>query len=197
MPYFKSAGKKQKRRRAKKDPDAPKRPPSSYLLFLSFMRPYVVKEYPQYSSSEVAQHVGAMWRKLDDEKKRPFIEQAENLKEGYARQISQFQAKKARRRGPRRAPSSYFIFMASVRAQIKKDFPHYNLTQISRHIGAMWKRLTPAEKLPFEDAFRKKNTVYMEAKRKWEKETEEIVAGILDSEEDATEDEQELSSAED
>lgn len=183
---------KGKRLRAKKDPNAPKRPPSSYILFLNAVRPAVLAKHPTQKAADVAQYVSSMWKNLEDNKKTPFRKHAALLKEAYLKNVARFKANLAKQRAPKRAPSSYFIFMASVRSQIKHDFPYYSTSEISKHIGAMWKALTPEEKRPFEAEANEKKRVYLEAKKKWD----EGHFGDLSFVGDSTDDELESSGAE-
>lgn len=52
-----------------KDPDAPKRPPSAFIVFSVAKRPQVVAENPGASFGEVGKLLGAMWAKLDERAK--------------------------------------------------------------------------------------------------------------------------------
>lgn len=189
QPHKASGG---KRLRAKKDPNAPKRPPSSYILFLNAVRPVVLAKHPTKKWADLAQYLSGMWKNLADSSKEPFRKHAAILKEAYLKKAAQFKANLAKKRAPKRAPSSYFIFMASVRSQIKHDFPYYSVSEISKHIGAMWKALTPEEKRPFEAEANEKKRVYLEAKKKWDEEN----LGDLDFVCDSTDDESESSGAE-
>ncbi|KAH9990364.1 high mobility group box domain-containing protein [Russula vinacea] len=61
----------------KKDPKAPKRALSAYMFFSQDWRERIKAENPmQASVCEVGKLLGAKWKELDEEEKKPYIEQA-------------------------------------------------------------------------------------------------------------------------
>ena len=63
-------GKKGKAK-AKKDPNAPKRPLSSYMIFAGENRAKVVEENPGASIGDVGKALGAKWKEMSAEEKAP------------------------------------------------------------------------------------------------------------------------------
>ncbi|KAG7087631.1 Non-histone chromosomal protein 6 [Marasmius oreades] len=68
-------------RKTKKDPNAPKRALSAYMFFSQDWRERIKTENPDASFGEVGKLLGAKWKELDDEEKKPYIEQAAKDKE--------------------------------------------------------------------------------------------------------------------
>ncbi|KAK1231277.1 Non-histone chromosomal protein 6 [Marasmius sp. AFHP31] len=68
-------------RKTKKDPNAPKRALSAYMFFSQDWRERIKAENPDASFGEVGKLLGAKWKELDDEEKKPYIEQAAKDKE--------------------------------------------------------------------------------------------------------------------
>ena len=66
-----------------KDPDAPKRPASSYSLFCAKERVNVQQEIQTCKGSEVQKELGKRWAALDDKSKEVFEEEAKKDKERY------------------------------------------------------------------------------------------------------------------
>ena len=64
----------QPKRRAKKDPDAPKRPMSAFLKFSKTRRKKVREENPNVSNTDVSRLLGEIWRNATDEEKAPYVE---------------------------------------------------------------------------------------------------------------------------
>ncbi|KAL0601019.1 High mobility group protein B3, partial [Plecturocebus cupreus] len=64
----------------KKDPNAPKRPPSGFFLFCSEFRPKIKSTNPGISIGDVAKKLGEMWNNLNDSEKQPYITKAAKLK---------------------------------------------------------------------------------------------------------------------
>jgi len=67
-----------------KDPNAPKRAPSAYLLWLSGSRAKIVKSLPKGAApTEVTKAAGAEWKKLTAKAKAPYMKKAEKASADY------------------------------------------------------------------------------------------------------------------
>lgn len=62
-----------KAKRAKKDPNAPKKPLNAYMFFAGEHRSTVLAQHPGLRASEVTKKLGEMWKATasDDKKVRP------------------------------------------------------------------------------------------------------------------------------
>ncbi|CAD7681064.1 unnamed protein product [Nyctereutes procyonoides] len=76
-----------------KVPNAPKRPPSAFLLFCSEYRPNIKGEYPSLSTGDVAKKLGEMWNNTAADDKQPYEKKAAKLKEKYEKDIAAYRAK--------------------------------------------------------------------------------------------------------
>lgn len=65
----KGVEKKQKKAKAVKDPNAPKKPSGPYIFFCNESREAVKKAHPEYAASDIFKALGAMWKELSDDKK--------------------------------------------------------------------------------------------------------------------------------
>ena len=63
------AGNKKGKKKAKKDPEAPKRPLSSYMYFVSKKRESVTEKNPNMAPTEAIKTLGEMWGQLEKGKK--------------------------------------------------------------------------------------------------------------------------------
>ena len=70
-----SSGGKAKKEKKEKDPDAPKRPPSAYLMFMSDVRPTIVAENEGIKQGDIAKLGATKWKELGDEAKEKYNEQ--------------------------------------------------------------------------------------------------------------------------
>jgi hypothetical protein len=63
--------KKEKVKRAPKpkDPNAPKRPPSAYLIYQNAMREELKAAHPEFSYKEILKEISARWAKIAPEEK--------------------------------------------------------------------------------------------------------------------------------
>jgi len=89
-------------KRHRKDPSAPKRPMSAFLLFSQGKRQQIKEQNPSMKNTEVSRLLGERWRNASDEEKEPFIreerEQREKYKVAIAEWRKDFEQKKEEQR---------------------------------------------------------------------------------------------------
>lgn len=78
-----------------KDPNKPKRAKSAYLFFSDAMRQKIMKKMKKKNKgsikiSEVAKELGAMWKKLSDKDKTPYVKLAEKDRERYKDEMESY-----------------------------------------------------------------------------------------------------------
>eukprot|EP01052_Picozoa_sp_SAG31_P034242 SAG31_NODE_3973_length_3702_cov_3.586848_4_plen_150_part_00 len=78
------AGRKKK---AKKDPNAPKRACSAFMFYSIERRPQLKDEHPDWSFGAFGKQIGTEWRSMSDGEKAPYEHQAEQDKIRYAREM--------------------------------------------------------------------------------------------------------------
>lgn len=95
-------GKKRGKKKAAKDPNAPKRPQYAYFLFSGERRPALVEELkaqvadgtlaemPQ--SKDIVRMLGAEWKEMSDEQKAPYEEKSEIGKQKYKEDMAAYLA---------------------------------------------------------------------------------------------------------
>ncbi|XP_037042495.1 high mobility group protein D-like [Bradysia coprophila] len=69
--------------------DRPKRPLSSYMIFLNGQREQIKRENPGIKITEIAKRGGELWRALED--KSQWHEQAAEAKERYTKLMMEFE----------------------------------------------------------------------------------------------------------
>jgi len=72
-----------KRVKKPKDPNAPKRPQSSYFVFSNKRRKEMKETNPDKKLTEISKMIAAEWKLLDDAAKKPYEQEAKVLKEKY------------------------------------------------------------------------------------------------------------------
>ncbi|KAI1887554.1 hypothetical protein AGOR_G00191510 [Albula goreensis] len=77
----------------KKDPNAPKRPPSAFFVFCSEHRPRVKNDNPGISIGDIAKKLGELWAKQTPKDKAPYEQKAAKLKEKYEKDVAAYRAK--------------------------------------------------------------------------------------------------------
>ncbi|KAF1802449.1 high mobility group box domain-containing protein [Mucor lusitanicus] len=83
---------KPKKKKVEKDPNAPKRNLSSYMLYSQSVRPDVVKQNPTVRPVDIAKIIGEKWNALSDKEKQPFIKAAEKEKARYDKETKTYKA---------------------------------------------------------------------------------------------------------
>uniref|UniRef100_A0A915E562 HMG box domain-containing protein n=1 Tax=Ditylenchus dipsaci TaxID=166011 RepID=A0A915E562_9BILA len=73
-----------KRKRAKKDPNAPKRALSAFFFFSNEKRPEVQQSHPEWKVGQIAQELGRYWKTLTEQDREIYDKKAAEDKERYA-----------------------------------------------------------------------------------------------------------------
>merc|ERR1740125_47318 len=79
-----------KKKRGKKDPNAPKRACTAFMFYSIERRPQLKAENPDWAVGECGKHIGAEWREMSDADKAPYAQQSEQDKMRYASEISAY-----------------------------------------------------------------------------------------------------------
>lgn len=82
-----------KKGKKKKDPNAPKRPPSAFFVFCSEHRPKIKEDHPGISIGDVAKKLGELWSTQTPKDKAPFEAKAAKLKEKYEKDVAAYKSK--------------------------------------------------------------------------------------------------------
>ncbi|KAM4612032.1 high mobility group protein B3a [Polymixia lowei] len=77
----------------KKDPNAPKRPPSGFFIFCSDHRSKIKGQNPSLGIGDIAKKLGEMWNNLTDASKQPYLQKANKLKEKYQKDVEDYKLK--------------------------------------------------------------------------------------------------------
>lgn len=84
-----------KDKKAKKDPNKPKRPPSAFFVFLDEFRKEYKEANPNANSvSAVGKAGGEKWRSLSEAEKAPYVAKAEKKKAEYEKSMSAYNKQK-------------------------------------------------------------------------------------------------------
>ncbi|XP_012708548.1 high mobility group protein B2 [Fundulus heteroclitus] len=101
-----------KKVKKKKDPNAPKRPPSAFFVFCSDHRPRIKAENPGISIGDIAKKLGELWATQGAKDKAPYEAKAAKLKEKYEKDVAAYRAKggsgksdAGKKSGPGRPPA--------------------------------------------------------------------------------------------
>ncbi|KAG2464700.1 SSRP1 protein, partial [Polypterus senegalus] len=73
-----------------KDPGAPKRPMSAYMLWLNANREKIKSDFPGISVTEISKKAGEMWKGMSKEKKEEWDRKAEEAKKDYEKAMKDY-----------------------------------------------------------------------------------------------------------
>ncbi|KAJ3137649.1 hypothetical protein HK101_003867 [Irineochytrium annulatum] len=79
---------KKTKKETKKDPNAPKRPPSAYLLFCADER----EQKTDIKGPEMMKHLGKAWKAIDEKDKQAYEKKAATLKADYEKVMLKYKA---------------------------------------------------------------------------------------------------------
>jgi len=167
---FKAARKSGK---VEKDPNAPKRNMSAYLLYQNAMRNSFKQENPGMTFGQLAKYTSCMYKNLTPEEKATWVGKAEDDKKRYDEQIAQYvpppghdargnliddlRTKRKNKKSPKdpdapkRASGAYVFFTNEMRPIIMKEFPGIKFVDMGRILGERWRALSTDEKTKHEE----------------------------------------------
>lgn len=74
----------------KKDPNAPKRPNSSYIIFCGDQREKVKKSNPDMSATEITSKLGELWKALPEKDRKKYADAADKDKSRYEKEMESY-----------------------------------------------------------------------------------------------------------
>mmetsp|Transcript_30659 Transcript_30659/g.37442 ORF Transcript_30659/g.37442 Transcript_30659/m.37442 type:complete len:536 (-) Transcript_30659:135-1742(-) len=164
----------------RKNPLAPKRFKSPYILFFTAQRPIVEKDLgPSASFSTIARKVATLWRDLplDSPERQYWNEEARKDKIRYMVESRMFNGswtvgKKVKKdpSAPKRPMSAFLHYAKSKRQTVKKDHPGLTNSEISKLLGKMWKGMTDDDKRLHCEWEEEERKTYNENMKKWREE---------------------------
>jgi len=161
--------------KTQRDPGAPKRNMSTYLLYQNAMRDQFKAINPGMTFGQLAKYTSAMYAEMPPAEKESWAARAEADKERYLHELSSYvppagyDAKgdslipnseygavkpPGRRYGkvekdinaPKRNISAYLLYQNAMRNSFKQENPGMTFGQLAKYTSCMYKNLTPEEK---------------------------------------------------
>jgi len=156
-----------------KDPNAPKRNMSAYLLYQNAMREQFKRENPGMTFGQLAKYTSHMYKNLTPEEKATWEARAAQDKARYNAEIAAYQPppghdargvlieenrpRKRNKRGrrdpaaPKRASGAYVFFTNYMRPKVNEEFPGIKFVELGKLLGERWRALTPEDKKQYEN----------------------------------------------
>lgn len=161
-------------KRPARDPNAPKRNLSAYLLYQNAMREQFKALNPGMTFGQLAKYTSAMYAELPPSEKETWVARAEADKARYLHELASYvpppgyDAKgdaivthvptKGGKHGkpekdinaPKKNMSAYLLYQNAMREQFKRENPGMTFGQLAKYTSHMYKNLTPEEKATWE-----------------------------------------------
>jgi len=164
-------------KKAGKDPAAPKRNQSAYLLYQNAMRDTFKLQNPGMTFGQLAKYTSAMYAEMPLTEKEAWAARAEQDKARYLRELEGYvpppgydikgdmiagtravlRASKGGKHSrdpnaPKKNMSAYLMYQNTMRESFRTENPGMTFGQLSKFTSAMYKSLTPEEKARWEAA---------------------------------------------
>ena len=129
----------------KKDPSAPKKSKTSYIIFCGDYRNQIKSENPNFTTTEITSKIASLWKAISPSEKLKYEARAKEDKERYEEDMKsytpseEFESVKKKKSGPKRPLSAYLYFCAENRDVIKKEIPSLSAKEITSELGKRWK----------------------------------------------------------
>lgn len=151
-----------KKKKPKRDPDSPKKPPSTYNLFSADAREEIKKDNAaeqdddnKIKGKDIMSEIGKRWgvfkeskKSADTRKMKSYIKIAEEKKEEYKVLKAEYDLKhgivdkkKKASASPKKPPTAYILFCKPERENIKKENPDMKGHDITRELSRRWATL--------------------------------------------------------
>jgi len=162
-----------RRGKSERDPNAPKRNMSTYLLYQNGMRDTFRRENPGMTFGQLAKYTSAMYKCLTPEEKATWSDRATQDKARFDAAMAAYvpppghdaqgnliedhrvphrKVKKVKDpAAPKRARGSFVFFTFTMRPQINKETPGIKFVELGTLMGERWRALTPVQKKVYED----------------------------------------------
>ena len=149
-----------------KDPDAPKRPTTSYLAFYKEKAAAIKQEFDLSNAPSISKKAGELWRELSEKEKKKYEKIAQQDKERYeeekkeyrrpseeeiSRKISETKEMKKLKdpHAPKKPKSAYIYFSIKNRTQVKEETGATSIGEISKELGSRWRSMDEAQKAEY------------------------------------------------
>lgn len=147
----------------KKDPNAPAKAKTSYIIYCMDMRKGVKDKHPDMKATEITSKLGKMWNDLSDAKKAVYNKKAAEDKKRYEHEMESYtppensgddaaSGKKRKKdpNSPKKPLSAYMLYCKDAREELKESQPELKGKDVMKEMARKWGELSEDEKAPYE-----------------------------------------------
>jgi len=135
----------------KKDPSAPNKNLTSYLLFSNYIRPIIKERTPGIVFAELSKQMGLEFRQLSTEGREFWNERAKEDKARYESAMKEYRKTNGREVKVKKGKSSYNLYFQAMINKMKTDHPELTFGEISKRLGQGFKNLPEEERKSWEE----------------------------------------------
>ena len=200
-------------KKAKKDPNAPKKAKSGYLYFMSEARTKLKEENPDATFGDLTRMVASAYKALDAKDKERYEAMARADKKRYTGEMDGYSPKKGSKEdamaknkkgakgkekkekdpnAPKGATTSFFYFMKDARATAKAKNPDMKASEMSKLLGEKFKNLSEQEKAKYESKAKKDKERYLSEMAAYTKKKSSKAAEVAPESDDDDDDDEDL-----
>ncbi|OQS54268.1 hypothetical protein EHP00_1849 [Ecytonucleospora hepatopenaei] len=159
-----------KNTKKRKDPNAPKRPLSSYMIYSQEIR-QTDEEIKKLSITEQTKAISSLWNELSEEEKKPYVEKAAKAKEEYTKKLEEYkqsdeykkfmeeqeEPKKSKKSKEKMTGEKLFVreLKENLTEEEKKEIG--NAAAVSRHAAKEYSKLSKEKKAEYDNKAKEMN----------------------------------------
>lgn len=195
-------------KKAKKDPNAPKRAKSAYMFYSNAIRDKMKEKNPDASFAELGKLIGSAWKALGDEEKQKYERMATGDKQRYKNEMEDYtppkgttggttkqkgspKKKKKDPNAPKQAQNAFFLFAQEMRPKVKQENPQMSTSDIGKKMGQLFKDLSSEAREKYERKADIEKQRYKREMEAYNKSKSQVGKDKDDDEEDSSSEEEE------
>lgn len=167
-----------KQTRAKKDPNAPKRPLCGFMCFSNVERANVRLENPNFGVGEIGKELGRRWAEASPDCRAKYNDIANADKERFVREKNEYQLSpragqwkgmraKKDPNAPKRNVPGFMWFSSEERAKVRLDHPGLRVGDVAKELSRRWALCDPETKARYDQMAYNDKQRYEKEKHEW------------------------------
>ena len=187
QPVVKEAKVRKNKNTKPKDPNAPKKPKSAYLIYCQENRNKMILNFPDLLPKEILSKLGAAWKEIKDEPAcAPYVHKANKEREKYDNEMCDYtpsdkyneelaeynanpeNVKKTKTKKnkvdpdkPKKPQTIFFKFSKEMRNKVKEENPDMKSEEVASELGRLWKNeVTQEEKDQYKEIYKSEMIEY-------------------------------------
>jgi len=136
----------------------PKRNRSAFILFSIDIREKLKpKELDELNPNDKFVRIAQLWKEISDEERKVYEQRAKQEKERYTNELTDFckifpsEPIQRPRNHIKKPCNAYGYYLKHIKESIRKENPELRMCEVLRIVGDRWKKLSPEDKIVFEE----------------------------------------------